>query len=262
MISFIIPNWNQRDLLRDCIASIEGTAAGSDHEVIVVDNASTDGSSGLIRQEFPDVVWIQNDRNLGYARAVNQGVSEAEGDLLFLLNNDIVLLDRTTEELVSFLDSHPDAGAAAPLLFYPDGRLQISCRRFPTPVAVFLEKLGIEKAGPFRKLKLTGEEHLAGGPVKQPYASALLVRRQCWDAVGPMDEGFPIFFNDVDWCFRLYSKTDFRIYLVPGARAIHHEGASVNRLGYRKKIILYRGLLRFYRKHWLAMFRSGRSASR
>jgi GT2 family glycosyltransferase len=103
------------------------------------------------------------------------------------------------------------------------------------------------------KLKLTVEEHLSGGEVLQPMASVLMVRRECWDAVGPMDERFPIFFNDVDWCCRLYKNTGYKIYLCPEARAIHHEGASVKRLGYKKKFELWRSLLRFYRKHYYLM---------
>jgi hypothetical protein len=99
-------------------------------------------------------------------------------------------------------------------------------------------------------LKLTAEEHLAGGKVQQPMSSALMVKRECWNAVGPMDERFFVFFNDVDWCYRLYKYTDYKIYLYPKARAVHHEGASVKRLGYKKRIELYKGLLRFYRKHF------------
>ncbi|MDP2754343.1 MAG: glycosyltransferase family 2 protein, partial [Nitrospirota bacterium] len=203
-----------------------------------------------IKKAFPDVIWIQNSTNLGYARAVNQGVELSQGDFLFLLNNDTKLMGDTIEKLLSFLIENPDAGAVAPLLVYPNGRLQISCRRFPTPAALVLEKLHIHRVGPFRRWKLTKEEHLKGGPVPQPMASALMVKRECWNAVGSMDESFFIFFNDVDWCYRLYKYTDYKIYLCPEAKAIHHEGASVKRLGYKKKIEFYKGLLRFYCKHF------------
>lgn len=86
-------------------------------------------------------------------------------------------------------------------------------------------------------------------------ASALMIRRECWNAVGPMDERFPIFFNDVDWCYRLYKNTDYKIYICPEAKAIHYEGASTNRLGYKKKFEFYRGLLRFYLKNYLFLLR-------
>ncbi len=256
-LSFIIPNWNHKQLLYECINSIRATIGGLSYEIIVVDNASTDGSREFVFKDFPEVEWIQNSTNLGYAKAVNQGVEASQGGFFFLLNNDIVVMENTTERLKGFLERNSDAGAVVPLLYYPDGRLQISSRRFPTPAAILLEKLRIKKFGPFKKLKLTTDEHLLGGEVQQPMASALMVRRECWDAVGPMDERFPIFFNDVDWCYRLYRNTRYKIYLCTEARALHHEGASVKRMGYRKEIELYKGLLRFYLKHGLTFPRSG-----
>lgn len=247
-ISFIIPNWNNRSLLADCVASIMQSADPFDRDIVVVDNASADDSRAFVAEHYPGVRWIQNASNAGYARAVNQGAEASRGDLLFLLNNDVVLMEDTVAGLVGCLLKHPDAGAAAPVLVYPDGRLQISCRRFPTPAAILLEKLGIKKFGPFRKLKLTAEEHLKGGKVLQPMMSALMVRRESWEAVGPLDERFPIFFNDVDWCFRLF-RHGGSIRLCPEIRTVHHEGASVNRLGFRKTVLLYQGLFRFYAKH-------------
>lgn len=248
-VSFIIPNWNNRQLLAECIASIGETSAALSYEIIVVDNASTDDSAEYVTENFHEVIWIQNEDNLGYAKAVNQGVKQARGDLLFLLNNDVKLLEGSTGKLVQFLAANPSAGAAAPLLFYPDGRMQVSCRRFPTPPALLLEYFGIDKAGRYKRWKLKAEEHLSTGRVQQPMMSALMVKKDCWDAVGPLDEGFPIFFNDVDWCYRLYRNTKYEIYLCAEAKAIHHYGASTNRLGYRKKFEWHRGLLRFYRKH-------------
>ncbi|MCL4475426.1 MAG: glycosyltransferase family 2 protein [Nitrospirae bacterium] len=249
-ISVIIPNWNHRQLLVECIVSIGDTAATLSHEIIVVDNASSDDSAAYVKKNFPAVIWIQNDTNLGYAKAVNQGAKRARGDFLFLLNNDVKLLEGTTEKLVNFLAANSSAGAAAPLLFYPDGRMQISCRRFPTPSALLLESLGIDALGPFRRWKLTGEEHLAAGVIRQPMASALMVKRECWDEVGLLDEGMPLYFNDVEWCYRLYKNTPWRIYLVPEAHVVHHEGASASLLGYRRKIAFYQGLIRFYCKHF------------
>ncbi len=249
-VSFIIPNWNNRQLLAECIASIGETSAALSHEIIVVDNASTDDSAAFVAENFPHVLWIQNETNLGYAKAVNQGVKAAQGELLFLLNNDVKLLEGSAETLVRFLAAHPSAGAVAPLLRYPDGKIQASCRRFPAPPALLLEYFGIDKAGRYRRWKLKAEEHLSTGRVQQPMMSALMVKKDCWDAVGPLDEGFPIFFNDVDWCYRLCRNAKYEIYLCAEAGAIHHYGASTNRLGCRKKFEWHRGLLRFYRKHF------------
>lgn len=255
MLSFIIPHWNHKQLLRDCISSIENAERISSHEIIVIDNASADGSAEYIKEKFPHVLWIQNSTNLGYAKAVNKGVELSKGDFIFLLNNDVRLIADATEKLISLLIEHPDAGAVAPLLYYPDGKLQISCRRFPTPSALLLQFIGIDRIGPFRRWKLNIDEHMNTGIVQQPMASALMVKRECWDAVGPMDERFPLFFNDVDWCYRLYKYTNYKIYLCPEAKAIHHHGASANLLGYRKKVEFYKGLLRFYLKDYLFLLR-------
>jgi hypothetical protein len=250
VVSFIIPNWNHKQLLFECISSICDKTGLASGEVIVVDNASSDGSAEYIKENFPQVIWIQNDTNCGYAKAVNQGVKQSSGDFLFLLNNDITLAQHSVTRLLSFLADNPAAGAVAPQLYYPDGRVQVSCRRFPTLPALFLEYFGVDSVGHYRRWKLKGEEHLTTRIVPQPMMSALMVTRECWDAVGLMDEGFPIFFNDVDWCYRLYKNTRYKIYLYPEAKAIHHEGASVKRLGYKKNVGLYRGIMRFYRKHF------------
>ncbi len=247
-VSFIIPNWNHRELLVECIGSIEETAAAFSREIIVVDNASTDDSASFVAKNFPAVIWIQNDVNRGYAKAVNQGAKQSRGDLLFLLNNDVKLLKGCTEKLVHFLAANSSAGAAAPLLFYPDGRMQTSCRRFPTPPSLLLESLKIDAFGPFRRWKLTEKEHLSADMVPQPMASALMVKRECWEEVGLLDEGLPLYFNDVEWCYRLYRNTAWKIHLCPEARAIHHEGASTRLLGYKRTLEFYRGLIRFYLK--------------
>lgn len=255
-VSFIIPNWNHKELLNECIASIYDTSGALPCEVIVIDNASTDGSAAHIKNRFPEVLWLQNKYNLGYAKAVNQGVKLSQGNFIFLLNNDVRLVNNATEKLITLLTNTTEAGASAPLLYYPDGRMQVSCRRFPTPSALLLEYLGINSAGPYHKWKLTLEDHLKADVVQQPMASALMIKRECWDAVGPMDEGFPIFYNDVDWCYRLYRDTDYKIYLCREAKAIHHEGASVKRMGYKKKLEFYKSLLRFYLKHFLTLIGS------
>jgi hypothetical protein len=262
-ISFIIANYNGRSLLADCLDSVYASQGEFDKEVVVVDDASSDDSRSLVNackdssstnshpeNLYPGLVWIQNETNAGYAATTNRGAAAATGDYLFLLNNDVRLYPDAAEKLSAFLESNELAGAAAPLLYYPDGRLQISCRRFPTPSALILEKLRINSLGRLRRWKLLPEEHTAGGVVAQPMASAFIIKRRCWEEVGPLDEGFPIFFNDVDWCYRFYSHTGHTIHLLTDAGAVHHEGATVNRMGYKKKIVFYKGLLRFYVKHF------------
>ncbi|MBF0607137.1 MAG: glycosyltransferase family 2 protein [Candidatus Magnetobacterium sp. LHC-1] len=252
-VSFVIPNWNQGQLLKELVESIDASVGELDKEIIVVDNASADGSEGLVVGAHPHVFWISNKVNEGYAKATNKGAWLSTGDFIFLLNNDVVLQPDTVIRLLECLDNHPRAGAVAPVLYYPEGGLQITCRNFPSPIALVLEKMQIAKLGPFRKWKLTHKEHLCCNTVLQPMASALLIRRQCWQEVGALDERFPIFFNDVDWCYRLYKETKHVIMLCPQATAVHHEGASIKRLGYKKRIELLRGLSTFYLKHYLRL---------
>jgi hypothetical protein len=249
LVSIVIPTWNRKGLLGECLISILREGSSIAHEIIVIDDASSDGTAEFIKENFPEVHLIRNSRNEGYARSVNKGVRFSKGDFIFLLNNDTRLTEKTIDRLYSCLLQHKDAGAVAPLLFYPDGRLQISCRRFPTPIALILEKLRFNHLGSFYKWKLTEEEHLKGGIVLQPMASALFIKRECWNSVGPFDERFSIFFNDVDWCYRLYKK-NYKIYLCTHARVIHHEGATVNELGFRKRLEFYKGLFLFYIKHF------------
>jgi N-acetylglucosaminyl-diphospho-decaprenol L-rhamnosyltransferase len=249
-VSFLIPYWNQRQLLEDCVGSILQTIRTIPHEIIVIDNASLDDSKAYMLQTFPEIFWIRNDKNLGYAKAINQGVGDATGEFLFFLNDDIRFVENTTEQLIDFLVKHPDAGAVAPMLIYPDGRIQISCRRFPTPPALFLQLFGIKSIGTFRAWKLDLEDQGRGGIVQQPMASALMVSRACWNAVGPMDERFFLYFNDVDWCYRLYRNTSYKIYLFPKVTVIHHGGASTKGLGSKRIQEFYRGLFRFYWKHY------------
>jgi GT2 family glycosyltransferase len=250
LVSIVIPTWNQKELLAECLESIAKYPSMLGTEILVIDDASTDHTAEFIRKKFPKVRLIENKQNEGYAGAVNKGVDNSKGDSIFLLNNDTRFIGNTIDVLYEFLMKHKDAGAVAPLLVYADGRLQISCRRFPTPIAILLEKLHINKTGPYMKLKLTQDEHLKGGIVPQPMASAILIKRECWDAVGPFDERFPIFFNDVDWCYRLYKNTRYKIALSPSVKVIHHEGATINTLGLRKKREFYKGLMRFYLKHY------------
>jgi len=250
MVSIVIPTWNQRKILAECLSSILSLKKSVKTEIIVVDDASSDDTVEYVKNHFPGIILLENRVNQGYAGAVNRGVERSGGNFIFLLNNDIRFVENIIDVLHDFLMKHKDAGAVAPLLVYPDEKLQISCRRFPTPAALILEKLRINKAGHLRKWKLTEDEHLRGGIVPQPMASALLIRRDCWEAVGSLDERFPIFFNDVDWCYRLYRSSGYHIYLCTDARAIHHEGATVNTLGLRKKREFYKGLMRFYLKHY------------
>ncbi|MCS7266097.1 MAG: glycosyltransferase [Armatimonadetes bacterium] len=269
-ISVIIVNWNTREHLRQCLRSLLGIGdwgsgtGETDFEVIVVDNASVDGSAEMVQSEFPQVKLIANGCNVGYAAANNQAANLAKGRYFLLLNPDTELKPETIDKLVVFAELHTDAGAVAPKLVYPDGRLQPSIRSFPTPAALLFSALAFDKifttrhspfatyrspfAAFFGRYRMTWLSYDEVSEVDQPMASALLVRREAWEQVGGMDEAMPIFFNDVDFCWRL-KKLGWRIYFLPEAIVVHHHGASTRLLGIGKALATHKGLLQFYDKH-------------
>jgi hypothetical protein len=256
-LSICIVNWNTRDHLRECLAAIQQFPPSRTHDIIVVDNASTDGSAEMVARELPQVRLIANPINEQYARASNQAIRATAGDLILLLNPDVRVLAGAIDALLGFMDANPAAGACAPKLLYPDGRLQRSVRSFPTPGALLADLLGLARLFPRSRMlgryRLTHWDHNSLREVDQPMASALLIRRRALLQVGLFDEQFPLFFNDVDLCYRL-RQAAWRIYFVPQAQAIHHVGASTSQARGEALRLSQQGLARFYRKHYRGAF--------
>jgi GT2 family glycosyltransferase len=276
-LSIVIVNWNTRDLLRACLSSLveaavaeapdgevpggEGDlrssgvwrlASGVSFEVIVVDNASADGSAAMVREQFPGVQFIANATNRGYAAANNQGLAIATGEFLMLLNPDTEVSAEALEALIGFLRERPAAGAVAPRLVHADGRVQESVRGFPTPAALLGEVTGMARLWPksrWGRYRVRVAEATAPLRVDQPMASCFLMRREALAQVGPMDEQFPIFFNDVDLCYRL-SEAGWEIWYLPAVRVLHHGGASTRQVRPAMIRESHRSLHRFYRKHF------------
>jgi hypothetical protein len=299
-LSVIIVNWNTRDHLRACLASLvtadarrqmpggmapsarcpapgsdkagpavvePGTghrapaavpngvwrlASGVSYEIIVVENASTDGSAAVVREEFPGVRLIVNTTNRGYAAANNQGLAIAAGEFLLLLNPDTEVTAGALDALVAFLRERPAAGAVAPRLVHADGRVQESVRGFPTPAALLGEVTGLARLWPESRWSAY-RVHVAGltTPIRvdQPMASCFLMRRQALTQVGPMDEQFPIFFNDVDLCYRFH-EAGWEIWYLPCVRVLHHGGAATSQVRPAMIRESHRSLHQFYRKHY------------
>lgn len=252
-VSIIIPNWNGMPVLADCLESIDRCCARLDYEIIVIDNASTDNSCIVIKQNFPRVRLIRNDRNCMFAGPTNQGADRASGDFLFLLNNDVILEDGCLEILMEVLEKDNQIGAAAPQLRYSDGRIQSTCRYFPTFKNLIFSGLRLENCFPDDGWKMKNRDHNAPGFVQQPMMSALLIRRDCWQNTGPLDERFPLYFNDVDWCYRAWQK-GWKIFFEPGAKAVHLEAWTGRKLGFRQIRFSSQGLYRYFRKHHIRLF--------
>jgi hypothetical protein len=259
LISICIVNWNTREELRFCLQSIyyrPGVTEAT--ETIVVDNGSSDGSAKVVAQEFPGVRLISNEKNEGYARANNQAIGASSGDFIFLLNPDTRILEGSVERLAAFLEARREACAVAPRLISPDGTTQRSVRSFPTPAALWFEALGFAKL--FRRIPFFSRYRMLFWDqqdmreVDQPMASALLLRRKAVEQVGLFDERFPLFFNDVDMCYRL-KQAGWRIYYLPDAVVVHTGARStrqVRELALRES---HRSLVEFYRKHYLGKIR-------
>jgi GT2 family glycosyltransferase len=252
-LSVCIVNWNTRELLKACLASLEAACKDLSVQVIVVDNASSDGSPEMVRDQFPGVELIANSENRYYAAANNQAIQAAKAPLKLLLNSDIEAPPGSLATLVSWMGEHPQAGAVAPRLVYPDGRLQRSCRSFPGPAAVVFEVMLLSRLFPRSRLlgsyRMTWWDYAEDRPVDQPMASAFLVRAEALEQVGLFDEAFPMFFNDVDLCRRLRDG-GWEVWFTPATTLVHHHGGSTRLV--RRKMIAESGrsFLRYYRKHY------------
>lgn len=250
-ISALIVNWNTREDLRRCLASL--VAQPSPMEVVVVDNASADGSAEMVRRDFPDVTLLAMDRNLGYAAGNNLAAESAAGEWLFFLNPDTVIPPGAPVALAAFLEDHPRAGLVAPRLRSPDGTVQASVRGMPAPAALLGAWLRLDRLMPshpaWGAYRLPGFDYDRTQRAPQPMASAWMVRRAAWREVGPFDTAFPLFFNDVDWCLRAEQKA-WEVWYDAEVSVIHRGGASTSQVKPKATWESHRALAAFYRKHY------------
>jgi GT2 family glycosyltransferase len=251
-LSLCIVSWNCRDDLAACLAGLADAAAGVDTEVIVVDNASSDDTEDLLEQRFPSVRLIPNATNRGFAAATNQALAEASGEYLLLLNPDTLLPPGALGELVVFADANPDAGIVAPKLLNADGSLQQSCRRFPTPAAALFRHTLLGRLFPRNRWAaeyvMAEWEHGEAREVDWVSGACLLVRRDLYETIGPLDEGFFWGSEDVDYCFRAH-RAGRKVLYTPRPTITHKIGASTNKAPVRTILAFHRSMLRLYRKH-------------
>jgi GT2 family glycosyltransferase len=251
-VSVIIVSWNARRYLEECLASIHESSAPSVPEVIVVDNASTDGSPDMVEQRFPNVKLVRCPENLGFAKANNIGIKQSQGRYIALINSDVKLLGRCLDTLAAFLDQNPRIGLTSPRILNPDLTLQSSCRRFPNPWNNLCSATGLARFGSRHKL-FSGEHmlyfrHDQVRPVDVLVGCFWMMRREAVEKVGLLDEEFFIFAEDVDWCRRCWNA-GWEIVFCPDAQAIHHRGGSSVNDPVRFAVEQHRALLRYWRKH-------------
>jgi len=241
-LSIIIVSWNTRELLAQCLQSV-----GENVQTFVVDNASTDGSPDMVLERFPWVHLIENIENVGFARANNQALRLSQGRYVLLLNSDTEVQAGALETLVTFMDEHPEAGAAGPYLLNSDGTLQPSCHPLLTPEREFWRLLFLERMLPRATYPMARWDTQCPHEVEVIKGACLLLRRETLDQVGLLDERYFIYSEEMDLCYRI-RRAGWRLYWVPQARVIHYGEASTRQMAEAMYVQLYRSKVQFQRK--------------
>lgn len=257
VLSIVIVNWNTRAYLLGALRSLYDAPPTFPFETLVVDNASTDGSAAAVAEAFPQVRLFVNTENTGYAEGNNQGLKASTGEYVLLLNPDVLLPVGGLETAVSLLQKRTEVGALGVRLVNPDGTTQPSVRGFPTPLALLWEVTGLSRLFPQSRLfgayRMRWFSYDRDAEVDQPMGTFLLIPRPVLEEVGLLDERFPIFFNEVDWCFRA-RRNGWKILFSPSVSVTHYGGGSTRQVSARMAWESRRGLLAFYRKHYPSRF--------
>jgi GT2 family glycosyltransferase len=253
VVSVIIASWNAREYLHQCLASLTSEACFYPMEIIVVDNASSDGSADYVARHYPNVVLIRNRENLGFARANNLGISASTGRYICLINSDVKVLPNCITGLVDFCQEHPKVGMVGPRMIGFDGILQRSCRGFPNLWNMFCRALALDTLFPGNKMltgySLTHWKQDSLRPVDILFGCFWVVRREAVEQVGLLDEGFFIFSEDMDWCKRFWAH-QWQVVFVPSSEAIHYGGASSSNAPLRFDIERQKADLQYWNKHY------------
>ncbi len=252
MISVIIVNWNTKDLLLACVRSLKEHTREQTLEIIVVDNASTDGSQEALKAQFPDIVLIQNRENLGFAKANNIGITRARGEYLCLVNSDVEIKDGCIDKMAAYLKEHPEIGLMGPKIYLPDGSVQRSCKQFPSIRAHFCSAVMLHRIFPGKRA-FAGEEMTWFGYDTTQEVDVLtgafwLTHRKAVNDVGLLDERFFFYSEDVDWC-RRFKDRGWKTIFFPEARITHFTGGSSTDDPVKYYVRLCRAKLQYWEKH-------------
>lgn len=250
-VAVVIVSWNTRDLLIDCLVSLEREFARLPQiksEVWVVDNGSTDGTLAVLREHFAWVKRIENDTNVGFAAANNQAIARSQSRYALLLNPDTVVHPRAVEALLSYMDAHPRAGAAGSHLLNPDGSAQASCFPAPTLVRELWRLLHMDR------VRALGCYDTSSWPRSEPRSvdvvqgTSMMLRRTALQEVGALDEAFFIYSEEVDLCLRL-RRASWSVVWVPQSQVVHYGGQSTRQVASKMFLNLYRYKVLYFRKN-------------
>ncbi|MCE5216917.1 glycosyltransferase family 2 protein [bacterium] len=251
-LTVCIVSWNVREDLSRCLDSLRAGVGGLAHEIIVVDNASTDGSLDMVGERYPEVLIVRNDTNAGFAAANVQGMASAHGRYVLLLNPDTLVPPGALAELVAFADAHSTAGVIGPKLVYGDGRLQYSCRCFPTISAALFRNTWLGALFPRARASscylMEDWAHDEVRPVDWVSGACMMIRREALEQVGTLDTSFYWGSEDVDYCWRMH-KTGWDVLYTPTPVITHFVGRSTDQAVLRTIARTHRSMYRLYRKH-------------
>ena len=253
MLSVIIVNYNVKFYLEQCLESVRRASRGLQVEVFVVDNLSTDGSIDYLRERFPEVVFIENKENVGFARANNQAIRQSKGKYVLLLNPDTFVGEDTLVRFVEFMEAHPEAGGAGAYMLNVDGTFAPESRRgLPTPFVAFCKMSGL--ASLFPNSRLFGKYYMhyldkrEVNEIEVMSGAYMMLRREALDKVGLLDETFFMYGEDIDLSYRVL-QGGYKNYFLP-VRMLHYKGESTIKGSYRYAYVFYQAMRLFFRKHY------------
>lgn len=256
-MSIIIVSWNVSALLDACLRSVYTESVGPySYELVVVDNASSDGSVTMIQTQYPQAQVIANNANLGFTKANNLALTGCKARYALLLNPDTKVTKGAIQSMLDYMEGHPEVGMVGPRLVYGDGRLQPSRRRFPTLWMALAESTPWEWHLPHNRLarayRLEDRPDDVTQEVDWVTGACMLVRREVWEQVGAFDERFFMYSEELDWCRRIVAAGWHIVYL-PTATVIHYEGASSGQVVAARTIRFNVSKVRYFLKHhgWL-----------
>jgi hypothetical protein len=252
-LSIIIVTWNSEGHIVDCLRAIDISGTTRSHGVIIVDNNSRDETVASVKRFFPDVNVVTNRENVGFAAAANQAIRLVKSPYVCLLNPDTAVQAGALDSMAAFLDAHEDVWAVGPALLHTDLRPRTTGVRFPTNWNILMESFFLDRA--FPRSRLFGRHKELFEDLAKPRAvdylegACLMVRCEAIERVGELDEGFFLYFEEADWCYRM-RRAGGLVYFLPPAKVVHATGMDPGHFDELRLVHYHRSLLFFYRKHY------------
>ncbi|PIP27972.1 MAG: hypothetical protein COX29_03675 [Candidatus Moranbacteria bacterium CG23_combo_of_CG06-09_8_20_14_all_35_22] len=259
-LSIIITSYKNPQLLKVCLDSIRENYSGADYEIIVADSETEENTEMMMREEYSEIIFIPAKENIGFSGTVNAGYKKVKGDFVLILNGDTIIKKDSIEKLLNYLKNNPKVGIVGPRLIGFNEKSQDSCFRYYTPLTIlyrrtFLGKLGFAKKHSDNFL-MRDYDHKETKEVDWIQGSVMMTKKEIMDKVGPMDEKFKLYFEDVDWCRRFWEK-DYKVIYFPDAQIYHYHGRGsvgknvIQALLFNRLAWLHiKSAMRYFWKYW------------